>query len=191
MNAVHFFYYKVSPDIVGIRLAENEDQINKIAYPEQPESKHPDKTRTDLSLVETMYSEPAKEQAQEKRYPLVLRTSQRNSADIVVDVVIVIAVVDDYRLTALCAAELLDLPAAVGAYNGICRDNLSAMLAEFCRTVYRLTIVTLGHCLLRVGLICGRLLVSLPVVYLLRHTLRVLHRLHRRNRLCVSLLIRL
>ena len=71
---------------------------------------------------------------------------------IIVYVIVIIAVVDDYRLSRSRAAELLNLPAAVGAYHGVCGYHLTAVLAEFSRAIERLLIILLGHIVLMVCL---------------------------------------
>ncbi len=124
-------------DVIGIRLAKQNDEVDQRSDTEQTRGAKPKDTCADFSLVEAVNSQIAEEEAQQNGDPLVLLSAHGNSDNIVVIVVIII--VDDDRLTCrLRALQLLNLTSAVGAHNRVLRNDLSAVLAELCRTVHRL-----------------------------------------------------
>lgn len=132
-------YYFITSDIIGIRLAQQNDEIYQRADSAQTQREQPDKPGADLSLVEAVNAPAAKEEAQYHSDPLVLHSAHGNTGSGNVVIVIVVVIVDDDRLTGSSRAfQLLDLTSAVSADNCVLRNDLSAVLAELCSAAHRL-----------------------------------------------------
>lgn len=129
-------YYFISSDIIGIRLAQQNDEIYQCANAAQTQREQPDKPGADLSLVEAVNAPAAKEEAQYHSDPLVLHSAHGNTGS--GNIVVIVVIVDDDRLTGSSRAfQLLDLTSAVSADNCVLRNDLSAVLAELCSAAHR------------------------------------------------------
>ncbi len=130
-------YYFISSDIIGIRLAQQNDEIYQRADSAQTQREQPDKPGADLSLVEAVNAPAAKEEAQYHSDPLVLHSAHGNTGS--GNIVVIVVIVDDDRLTGSSRAfQLLNLTSTVSADNCVLRNDLSAVLAELCSAAHRL-----------------------------------------------------
>ncbi len=130
-------YYFITSDIIGIRLAQQNDEIYQCSNAAQTQREQPDKPGADLSLVEAVNAPAAKEEAQYHSDPLVLHSAHGNTGS--GNVVVIVVIVDDDRLTGSSRAfQLLNLTSAVSADNCVLRNDLSAVLAELCSAAHRL-----------------------------------------------------
>ncbi len=128
--------YPTKSDVIRVRLAQKNDEIDQHADTEQTSGTQPDDACTDLALIEAVNTQTTKEQAQQNCDPLILGSAEVNStAAIIVVIIVVVIIVDDYRLIVSRIADFLNLAAAVCADNCLFRNWLTAVLAELGRTL--------------------------------------------------------
>lgn len=128
--------YPTKSDVIRVRLAQKNDEIDQHADTEQTSGTQPDDACTDLALIEAVNTQTTKEQAQQNCDPLILGSAEVNStAAIIVVIIVVVIIVDDDRLIVSRIADFLNLAAAVCADNCLFRNWLTAVLAELCRAL--------------------------------------------------------
>ena len=136
------FYWNVLSDVVRIRLAQQNNEVDKRAYTAQTKCEQPEKPGADLALVEAVNAPAAEEETEDNSHPLVLHSANGNSRGNYRggNIIVVIIVVYDDRLTGSgsCSSQFLHLTSAVGAENSVLGYYLTAVLAELRRAVYRL-----------------------------------------------------
>lgn len=135
--------YPTKSDVIRVRLAQKNDEIDQHADAEQTSGTQPDDACTDLALIEAVNTQTTKEQAQQNCDPLILGSAEVNSTAAII-VVIIVVIIDDDRLIVSRIADFLNLAAAVCADNCLFRNWLTAVLAELSRTL---------NGLLRLGLV--------------------------------------
>ena len=126
--------YPTKSDVIRVRLAQKNDEIDQHADAEQTSGTQPDDACTDLALIEAVNTQTTKEQAQQNCDPLILGSAEVNSTAAII-VVIIVVIIDDDRLIVSRIADFLNLAAAVCADNCLFRNWLTAMLAELGRTL--------------------------------------------------------
>ncbi len=126
--------YPTKSDVIRVRLAQKNDEINQHADAEQTSGTQPDDACTDLALIEAVNTQTTKEQAQQNCDPLILGSAEVNSTAAII-VVIIVVIIDDDRLIVSRIADFLNLAAAVCADNCLFRNWLTAVLAELSRTL--------------------------------------------------------
>lgn len=149
--------------IIRIRLAKQDYQIYKPAYPEKPEGKQPEQTRSDLPLIKAVYAEFPEEKAKQKRKPLIFRSAAGKYR-----VYIVVGVVYNDRL-GRSALKLLDLSSSVCADHRVHMYFVSAEFAEL-------------HSVVQYRDLRGGLIPAVRVIHRSRNAVRDI-RLHIRRRL--------
>lgn len=127
--------YPMKSDVIRVRLAQKNDEIDQHADAEQTSGTQPDDACTDLALIEAVNTQTTKEQAQQNCDPLILGSAEVNSTAAIIVVIIVVVIIDDDRLIVSRIADFLNLAAAVCADNCLFRNWLTAVLAELCRTL--------------------------------------------------------
>lgn len=135
--------YPTKSDVIRVRLAQKNDEIDQHADTEQTSGAQPDDACTDLALIEAVNTQTPEEQAQQNCDPLVLGSAEVNSTAAII-VVIIVVIIDDDRLIVSRIADFLNLAAAVCADNCLFRNWLTAVLAELSRPL---------NGLLRLGLV--------------------------------------
>ena len=135
--------YPTKSDVIRVRLAQKNDEIDQHADAEQTSGTQPDDACTDLALIEAVNTQTTEEQAQQNCDPLILGSAEVNSTAAII-VVIIVVIIDDDRLIVSRIADFLNLAAAVCADNCLFRNWLTAVLAELGRTL---------NGLLRLGLV--------------------------------------
>ena len=135
--------YPTKSDVIRVRLAQKNDEIDQHADTEQTSGTQPDDACTDLALIEAVNTQTTKEQAQQNCDPLILGSAEVNSTAAII-VVIIVVIIDDDRLIVSRIADFFNLAAAVCADNCLFRNWLTAVLAELGRTL---------NGLLRLGLV--------------------------------------
>lgn len=135
--------YPTKSDVIRVRLAQKNDEIDQHADTEQTSGTQPDDACTDLALIEAVNTQTTEEQAQQNCDPLILGSAEVNSTAAII-VVIIVVIIDDDRLIVSRIADFLNLAAAVCADNCLFRNWLTAVLAELSRTL---------NGLLRLGLV--------------------------------------
>lgn len=135
--------YPTKSDVIRVRLAQKNDEIDQHADAEQTSGTQPDDACTDLALIEAVNTQTTEEQAQQNCDPLILGSAEVNSTAAII-VVIIVVIIDDDRLIVSRIADFLNLAAAVCADNCLFRNWLTAVLAELSRTL---------NGLLRLGLV--------------------------------------
>jgi hypothetical protein len=120
---------------IGIRLAQQHDQIDKGTDEKQTSGKEIQDTHYNFSLVELMGAKVTEEQTQQYGDPLILSAAVIHYAvvDVIINigVYIVVGIVDnDIRVRLGCLLELLHLSATECADHGIHGNFSSAELAE-------------------------------------------------------------
>lgn len=135
--------YPTKSDVIRVRLAQKNDEIDQHADTEQTSGTQPDDACTDLALIEAVNTQTTEEQAQQNCDPLILGSAEVNSTTAII-VVIIVVIIDDDRLIVSRIADFLNLAAAVCADNCLFRNWLTAVLAELSRTL---------NGLLRLGLV--------------------------------------
>lgn len=136
--------YPTKSDVIRVRLAQKNDEIDQHADTEQTSGAQPDDACTDLALIEAVNTQTTEEQAQQNCDPLILGSAEVNSTAAIIVVIIVVVIIDDDRLIVSRIADFLNLAAAVCADNCLFRNWLTAVLAELSRTL---------NGLLRLGLV--------------------------------------
>ena len=126
--------YPTKSDVIRVRLAQKNDEIDQHADAEQTSGTQPDDACTDLALIEAVNTQTTKEQAQQNCDPLILGSAEVNSTAAII-VVIIVVIIDDDRLIVSRIADFLNLAAAVCADNCLFRNWLTAVLAELSRTL--------------------------------------------------------
>lgn len=126
--------YPTKSDVIRVRLAQKNDEIDQHADTEQTSGTQPDDACTDLALIEAVNTQTTKEQAQQNCDPLILGSAEVNSTAAII-VVIIVVIIDDDRLIVSRIADFLNLAAAVCADNCLFRNWLTAVLAELCRAL--------------------------------------------------------
>lgn len=126
--------YPTKSDVIRVRLAQKNDEIDQHADAEQTSGTQPDDACTDLALIEAVNTQTTKEQAQQNCDPLILGSAEVNSTAAII-VVIIVVIIDDDRLIVSRIADFLNLAAAVCADNCLFRNWLTAVLAELGRTL--------------------------------------------------------
>lgn len=126
--------YPTKSDVIRVRLAQKNDEIDQHADTEQTSGTQPDDACTDLALIEAVNTQTTKEQAQQNCDPLILGSAEVNSTAAII-VVIIVVIIDDDRLIVSRIADFLNLAAAVCADNCLFRNWLTAVLAELGRTL--------------------------------------------------------
>ena len=126
--------YPTKSDVIRVRLAQKNDEIDQHADTEQTSGTQPDDACTDLALIEAVNTQTTKEQAQQNCDPLILGSAEVNSTAAII-VVIIVVIIDDDRLIVSRIADFLNLAAAVCADNCLFRNWLTAVLAELSRTL--------------------------------------------------------
>ena len=127
--------YPTKSDVIRVRLAQKNDEIDQHADAEQTSGTQPDDACTDLALIEAVNTQTTKEQAQQNCDPLILGSAEVNSTAAIIVVIIVVVIIDDDRLIVSRIADFLNLAAAVCADNCLFRNWLTAVLAELGRTL--------------------------------------------------------
>lgn len=127
--------YPTKSDVIRVRLAQKNDEIDQHADAEQTSGTQPDDACTDLALIEAVNTQTTKEQAQQNCDPLILGSAEVNSTAAIIVVIIVVVIIDDDRLIVSRIADFLNLAAAVCADNCLFRNWLTAVLAELCRAL--------------------------------------------------------
>lgn len=122
--------YPTKSDVIRVRLAQKNDEIDQHADAEQTSGTQPDDACTDLALIEAVNTQTTKEQAQQNCDPLILGSAEVNST-----AAIIVVIIDDDRLIVSRIADFLNLAAAVCADNCLFRNWLTAVLAELCRAL--------------------------------------------------------
>lgn len=122
--------YPTKSDVIRVRLAQKNDEIDQHADAEQTSGTQPDDACTDLALIEAVNTQTTKEQAQQNCDPLILGSAEVNST-----AAIIVVIIDDDRLIVSRIADFLNLAAAVCADNCLFRNWLTAVLAELGRTL--------------------------------------------------------
>ena len=135
--------YPTKSDVIRVRLAQKNDEIDQHADTEQTSGAQPDDACTDLALIEAVNTQTTEEQAQQNCNPLILGSAEVNSTAAII-VVIIVVIIDDDRLIVSRIADFLNLAAAVCADNCLFRNWLTAVLAELSRAL---------NGLLRLGLV--------------------------------------
>lgn len=135
--------YPTKSDVIRVRLAQKNDEIDQHADAEQTSGTQPDDACTDLALIEAVNTQTTEEQAQQNCDPLILGSAEVNSTAAII-VVIIVVIIDDDRLIVSRIADFLNLAAAVCADNCLFRNWLTAVLAELSRAL---------NGLLRLGLV--------------------------------------
>ena len=135
--------YPTKSDVIRVRLAQKNDEIDQHADAEQTSGTQPDDACTDLALIEAVNTQTTEEQAQQNCDPLILGSAEVNSTAAII-VVIIVVIIDDDRLIVSRIADFLNLAAAVCADNCLFRNWLTAVLAELSRPL---------NGLLRLGLV--------------------------------------
>ena len=135
--------YPTKSDVIRVRLAQKNDEIDQHADTEQTSGAQPDDACTDLALIEAVNTQTTEEQAQQNCDPLILGSAEVNSTAAII-VVIIVVIIDDDRLIVSRIADFLNLAAAVCADNCLFRNWLTAVLAELSRAL---------NGLLRLGLV--------------------------------------
>ena len=148
--------YPTKSDVIRVRLAQKNDEIDQHADAEQTSGTQPDDACTDLALIEAVNTQTTEEQAQQNCDPLILGSAEVNSTAAII-VVIIVVIIDDDRLIVSRIADFLNLAAAVCADNCLFRNWLTAVLAELGRTL---------NGLLRLGLV-GLIAAPLGLIRLL------------------------
>ena len=126
--------YPTKSDVIRVRLAQKNDEIDQHADTEQTSGTQPDDACTDLALIEAVNTQTTKEQAQQNCDPLILGSAEVNSTAAII-VVIIVVIIDDDRLIVSRIADFLNLAAAVCADNCLFRNWLTAVLAELSRAL--------------------------------------------------------
>ena len=126
--------YPTKSDVIRVRLAQKNDEIDQHADAEQTSGTQPDDACTDLALIEAVNTQTTKEQAQQNCDPLILGSAEVNSTAAII-VVIIVVIIDDDRLIVSRIADFLNLAAAVCADNCLFRNWLTAVLAELGRAL--------------------------------------------------------
>lgn len=126
--------YPTKSDVIRVRLAQKNDEIDQHADTEQTSGTQPDDACTDLALIEAVNTQTTKEQAQQNCDPLILGSAEVNSTAAII-VVIIVVIIDDDRLIVSRIADFFNLAAAVCADNCLFRNWLTAVLAELSRTL--------------------------------------------------------
>lgn len=126
--------YPTKSDVIRVRLAQKNDEIDQHADTEQTSGTQPDDACTDLALIEAVNTQTTKEQAQQNCDPLILGSAEVNSTAAII-VVIIVVIIDDDRLIVSRIADFFNLAAAVCADNCLFRNWLTAVLAELGRTL--------------------------------------------------------
>ncbi len=126
--------YPTKSDVIRVRLAQKNDEIDQHADAEQTSGTQPDDACTDLALIEAVNTQTTKEQAQQNCDPLILGSAEVNSTAAII-VVIIVVIIDDDRLIVSRIADFLNLAAAVCADNCLFRNWLTAVLAELSRAL--------------------------------------------------------
>ena len=126
--------YPTKSDVIRVRLAQKNDEIDQHADAEQTSGTQPDDACTDLALIEAVNTQTTEEQAQQNCDPLILGSAEVNSATAII-VIIIVVIIDDDRLIVSRIADFLNLAAAVCADNCLFRNWLTAVLAELGRTL--------------------------------------------------------
>lgn len=178
--------YPTKSDVIRVRLAQKNDEINQHADAEQTSGTQPDDACTDLALIEAVNTQTTKEQAQQNCDPLILGSAEVNSTAAII-VVIIVVIIDDDRLIVSRIADFLNLAAAVCADNCLFRNWLTAVLAELSRTLNGLLHLRL------VGLIATLLgLIRLLILGLIAlGSLLILRLISTLNRCALGRLVRL
>lgn len=122
--------YPTKSDVIRVRLAQKNDEIDQHADTEQTSGTQPDDACTDLALIEAVNTQTTKEQAQQNCDPLILGSAEVNST-----AAIIVVIIDDDRLIVSRIADFFNLAAAVCADNCLFRNWLTAVLAELCRAL--------------------------------------------------------
>ena len=175
--------YPTKSDVIRVRLAQKNDEIDQHADTEQTSGTQPDDACTDLALIEAVNTQTTKEQAQQNCDPLILGSAEVNSTAAII-VVIIVVIIDDDRLIVSRIADFLNLAAAVCADNCLFRNWLTAVLAELCRALNGLLHLGL------VGLIATLLgLIRLLILLIALGSLLILRLISTLNRCALGRLV--
>ncbi len=129
-------------NIIRVGFTKQNDTINKPTYAKQTDRKEVYNTHTNSSFVELVSTNIAEEQAQEKRYPLVLHSNAEHSSIDTVCVHICIGIVNNHIGLYRRLFYFLNLTTTV------CTNDSGLM--NFCVTMFAKFGFFLGNCFGRI-----------------------------------------